>query len=402
MNFYHLTIIKNDYPLPLCISLGYIFLLYNVEVFTMAIKPLENGKFQVDVSLGDDPITGNRRRKIKVFNSRKEAELYEDELYHVYNTKQIFGERKLSFEFVKNLYLEDCKIHTKQNTFSMTQYVVEKHITPYFYDSNLRSITVADIRKYQLGLIGSEMENKSINNIMIILKGIFKKALEENAMSFNPADNVKNLKKKTKQMKFWTPEEFKLFLSLIKEEDFLFKVFYSTAFLTGMRCGEMLALNWKDIDSYRREINVYKSLSYNRGQIVIAEPKTNSSIRRISVNNKLLLLLDEWKGKQIDLFNKLGMNHSNKTHVFQYRDTPPTKDIFSRRIRTICTGSDLEPIRLHDLRHSHVALLIHQKEDYSTIKERLGHASIKTTIDVYGHLYPNKQQETADKLDDLF
>lgn len=63
---------------------------------------------------------------------------------------------------------------------------------------------------------------------------------------------------------------------------------------------------------------------------------------------------------------------------------------------------EVKPIRLHDLRHSHVALLIHQREDYITIKERLGHASIKTTIDVYGHLFPNKQKETADKLDELF
>ncbi|MFK3937952.1 tyrosine-type recombinase/integrase [Alkalihalobacillus sp. NPDC078783] len=367
----------------------------------MAIKQLDNGKFKVDVSLGEDPVTGNRRRKIRVFDSRKEAEAYEDELYHVYNTKQIFGERKLSFEFVKNIYLEDRKVHTKQNTSSMTQYVVEKHITPYFIDSNLRSLTVGDIRKFQLKLIESGMANKTINNIMVILKGIFKQALEENAMSFNPADNVSSLKKQTKQMKFWTPEQFKLFLSLIKEEDFLFKAFYSTAFLTGMRCGEMLALNWNDIDTYRREINVYKALSYNRSQLVISEPKTRSSIRRISINNKLLLLLDEWKQKQIELFRLLGMSHSNETHVFQYKDVPPTKDIFSRRIRTICKGSDLEPIRLHDLRHSHVALLIHQKEDYATIKERLGHASIKTTIDVYGHLYPNKQQETADKLDDF-
>ncbi len=63
--------------------------------------------------------------------------------------------------------------------------------------------------------------------------------------------------------------------------------------------------------------------------------------------------------------------------------------------------STLQTLRLHDFKHSHVALLIHQGEDYITIKERLGHGSVKTTIDVDGHLYPNKQKEMADKLDDL-
>ncbi|QDI93174.1 hypothetical protein EPH95_16020 [Salicibibacter halophilus] len=88
--------------------------------------------------------------------------------------------------------------------------------------------------------------------------------------------------------------------------------------------------------------------------------------------------------------------------LFQYREKPPSKDIFSRRVKTICQRGDIEPIRLHDLRHSHVALLIHQGEDYAMIKKRLGHASIKTDIDVYGHLFSNKQRETADRLDDLF
>lgn len=101
-------------------------------------------------------------------------------------------------------------------------------------------------------------------------------------------------------------------------------------------------------------------------------------------------------------FSKLKIQHSDNVYIFQYREKAPTKDIFSRRIRTICNRGDVEPIRLHDLRHSHVALLINQREDHTTIKERLGHASIKTTIDVYGHLFPNKQRETADRLDDLF
>ena len=62
---------------------------------------------------------------------------------------------------------------------------------------------------------------------------------------------------------------------------------------------------------------------------------------------------------------------------------------------------DLKKIRIHDLRHSHASLLINQGEDYLVVKERLGHASITTTIDTYSHLYPSKQQKLADKLDDL-
>ncbi|WP_375335793.1 site-specific integrase [Bacillus sp. WMMC1349] len=185
------------------------------------------------------------------------------------------------------------------------------------------------------------------------------------------------------------------------EEEFLFKAFYTTSYLTGMRCGEMLALNWTDLDKFRREINVYKSLSFNKGEYKITTPKTKNSIRRISVNPKLISLLDQWKEKQRKLFEQLNIQYSENIYIFQYKDLPPSKDVFSRRIKKICERGSIKPIRLHDLRHSHVALLIHQKEDYATIKERLGHASIKTTIDVYGHLFPNKQRVMADRLDDL-
>lgn len=115
----------------------------------------------------------------------------------------------------------------------------------------------------------------------------------------------------------------------------------------------------------------------------------------------MLYLLEHRRETQQELFNDLGIRHSNDTYIFQYKDTPSRKDIFSRKIKYFCKDSDLTPIRLHDFRHSYVALLIHQGEDYITIKERLGHGSVKTTIDVYGHLYPNKQKEMADKLDDL-
>lgn len=107
------------------------------------------------------------------------------------------------------------------------------------------------------------------------------------------------------------------------------------------------------------------------------------------------------KKEQQFLFEKYQLKHSDEVDVFQYREISPTKDIFSRRIKKVSERGDLEPIRQHDLRHSHIALLIHQKK-HVTIKERLGHSSITTTIDVYGHLLPNKQRETADKLDDFF
>ncbi|GIN78587.1 hypothetical protein CHCC14820_0643 [Bacillus paralicheniformis] len=124
----------------------------------------------------------------------------------------------------------------------------------------------------------------------------------------------------------------------------------------------MSALQWKDIDRILMEIDVRKSATYLNKEFIVTLPKTKNSIRRIRINRKLFSLLDYWREKQEDLFKKLNILHSDESYIFQYKDTPSSKDIFSRKIKY----------------------------------------SVKTTIDVYGHLYPNKQKEMTDKLDDLF
>lgn len=104
---------------------------------------------------------------------------------------------------------------------------------------------------------------------------------------------------------------------------------------------------------------------------ITTAPKTKNSVRRKSINSKLITLLDEWRQLQKEIFDELGIHQSEEIYMFQYKDWPPTKDIFSRKIKQICQRGNVDPICFHDLRHSHVALLIHQVEDYLVIKERL-------------------------------
>ncbi len=80
-----------------------------------------------------------------------------------------------------------------------------------------------------------------------------------------------------------------------------------------------------------------------------------------------------------------------------------TKNMIDKKFKQLLArNNQLKKIRIHDLRHSHASLLINQGEDYLVVKERLGHASITTTIDIYSHLYPSKQKNLANKLDDIF
>ncbi|MDR4994440.1 site-specific integrase [Bacillus altitudinis] len=371
------------------------------------IKELENGKWLVDVSLGTDPITGERIRPRREVTTKKEAEELEAEIKSKYKQNHWVRKEKIEFHDLLQLFYEHSEAAHKGTYPENMTYSINKHILPYFQKSILQNIRKKDIlnfRKYLQSKTDKEkkLSNKTINNIMTILNQIFNVGVLEEILTTNPCDNIKRLPKEHKKMKFWTPQEFREFLKLIPKDQLLFKTFYTTAYLTGMRCGEMLGLKWIDIDRYKKEIDVNKASTFINGEHVLIEPKTKTSIRRISINSKLLSLLDQWRHEQEKLFNDLGVFHSDQTLIFQYKDTPPRKDIFSRKIKYFCSNDEnLKVIRLHDLRHSHVALLIDQGEEYHTIKERLGHASIRTTIDVYGHLFPNKQKAMAEKLDDI-
>ncbi|TFJ77649.1 tyrosine-type recombinase/integrase [Carnobacterium maltaromaticum] len=125
---------------------------------------------------------------------------------------------------------------------------------------------------------------------------------------------------------------------------------------------------------------------------------------RVTLNQKLFEALLEWKNKQKIILENLGVDYNeNGIYIFQYSKISARR-VFYRQIKKICNRGDrpMDNIRLHDFRHSHVAYIIDKGEEPVIIKERLGNASITTTIDTYGHLYPNKQQETSDKFDTDF
>ncbi|HEO6949056.1 TPA: tyrosine-type recombinase/integrase, partial [Streptococcus agalactiae] len=112
--------------------------------------------------------------------------------------------------------------------------------------------------------------------------------------------------------------------------------------------------------------------------------------------------LKEWKNKQGEILSQF-TNSTQNLQVIQSTPVTVTKNMIDKKFKQILQRDPyLKTIRIHDFRHSHASLLINQGEDYLVVKERLGHASITTTIDTYSHLYPSKQKSIADKLDDLY
>ena len=191
---------------------------------------------------------------------------------------------------------------------------------------------------------------------------------------------------KRKEMQFWTLDEYKKFSEAMMDKTISFYAF-EMLYWCGIREGEMLALTPKDFDFKAETVTINKSYQRLKGRDVITTPKTKKSNRTIKMPKFLCEEMQEYLG----MFYGAGEND---------RIFPVSKSYMHHEMDRGAKQAGVKRIRIHDLRHSHVSLLIEMGFTALAIADRLGHESIEVTYR-YAHLFPSKQTEMANKLDDL-
>ena len=376
----------------------------------MAIRKDKDGGWIVDISNGFDPITLKQRRVVrKGYKTKKEATEAEHYLRSVELKERFYG-AKITVSMLYELLKEEDNINGRKISYINTQdNNYNRHIKDYFSKvDNVGKLTYEDIYQFREYLKQKVAQNSNkplstntINKIMILLKKIFDVGLRKGYYATNPVKLLKKLPIEKTKMQFWTVEEFQQFLTLFEPEEYNIKLLFTVLFFTGLRLGEALALTWQDIDFSSNTIHITKSIYVNKGISHISTTKTKAGTRRIIINKKLSQELQHWQQQQKHLLEQF-TSDSLTLQVFQSNPLTITKNAIEKQYKKILERDDtLKKIRIHDFRHSHASLLINQGEDYLVVKERLGHASIMTTIDTYSHLYPSKQKELAEKLDEL-
>ncbi|CYW97365.1 site-specific integrase [Streptococcus suis] len=376
----------------------------------MAIRKDKDGGWIVDISNGFDPITLKQRRVVrKGYKTKKEATEAEHYLRSVELKERFYG-AKITVSMLYELLKEEDSINCRKISYINTQdNNYNRHIKDYFSKvDNVGKLTYEDIYQFREYLKQKVAQNSNkplstntINKIMILLKKIFDVGLRKGYYATNPVKLLKKLPIEKTKMQFWTVEEFQQFLTLFEPEEYNIKLLFTVLFFTGLRLGEALALTWQDIDFSSNTIHITKSIYVNKGISHISTTKTKAGTRRIIINKKLSQELQHWQQQQKHLLEQF-TSDSLTLQVFQSNPLTITKNAIEKQYKKILERDDtLKKIRIHDFRHSHASLLINQGEDYLVVKERLGHASIMTTIDTYSHLYPSKQKELAEKLDEL-
>jgi len=214
----------------------------------------------------------------------------------------------------------------------------------------------------------------------------------------NPAQEIRRLRVEAQEMDYLTPEEIRL---LLQHADEPYRTLFLTAALTGMRRSEVLAIQWGDIAWAGSSIHIKRSLFwYTLNELGGAqvsrwrfmEPKSKRSMRTLVMSPNLREALE---------LHRLSAPVSQHDLVFCTKGGSPIdpRHLIEREFWPALSRAGLRRVRFHDLRHTYTALMIAQGANIKFIQSQLGHASIQTTLDRYGHLLPEVQRGVGERLD---
>jgi integrase len=202
-------------------------------------------------------------------------------------------------------------------------------------------------------------------------------------------------------MQTLSPEEVSRFLDIARDTDYY--VYFATLLYTGLRRGELLALRWRNLDLGSGKLSVVETAyRLGSGEYRIKEPKTAQSRRTVILPPSLVELLRGYRFDQELLRIQLGIGLNADDFVFIRPDgSPVNPNAITLAFRRIIKRAGLKDIRIHDLRHTHASLMLKAGIHPKVVSERLGHANIGITLDLYSHVLPGLQEAAAVKFDGI-
>ena len=329
---------------------------------------------------------GERKQKCKRgFATKKEAQAWEREFL-----MQKQADVTMSFESFVSLYEKDVKPKLKLNTWLTKESIIQKKILPYFKKRKLSEITAKDVIDWQNEIRtltdskGKPYSTTYLKTVHNQLSALFNHAIKYYGLQSNPAAKAGNMgSEERKEMLFWTKAEYLKFADAMMDKPISYYAF-EMLYWCGIREGELLALSASDFDFTNSTVTISKSYQRLKGQDVITTPKTKKSNRVIKMPQFLC--------EEMQDYIKMFYSAEKDDRIF-----PISKHYLHSEMDRGCKQAGVKRIRIHDLRHSHISLLIDMGFSALAIADRVGHESIDITYR-YAHLFPTRQTEMAEKL----
>lgn len=238
-----------------------------------------------------------------------------------------------------------------------------------------------------------------------ILKNIFKRAVEWRLIKRNPVSDVQKPKVTSKEILPYDETEVSQMLQALQKEPYHWRMLITFALTTGLRRSELLGLEWKHIDFHTGVIDVRQTMIHAlKGDVIVKQPKTKKSVRKVALPSSVLEELKEYHAYRIKEQELMGdaWRGGEWFFLFSHPDGQPFHHERPYQwFRQFIKKNGFRYIRFHDLRHTSATILINQGVHAKIISERLGHGSITTTMNIYGHALRTADQAAADKFESL-
>ena len=284
------------------------------------------------------------------------------------------------------IYRTDMEKRLRKTTMKQKEYVMNDKVLPYFGTTPINEITAPMIRKWQGEMMEKGFKPTYLKTIHNQLSAILNYAVNFYDLRSNPCRKAGSMgKSRADERPYWTLEEFQKFSDAIMDKHDSW-IAFQILFWTGIRLGELMALQVKDIDFENAAITVDESLARIDGEDLITAPKTESSVRVITIHKELCNELQEYVGS---LYRA-----RPTTRLFAGR----TKSFFEHEMERGIKMSGVKKITIHGTRHSHASMLVQMGFSPVEIAKRLGHGKVTTTIETYCHQSMDAQIRIADRL----
>lgn len=327
----------------------------------------------------------NKKKKKRGFKTKREALDWEK----TFRQKQEATLDMLFKDFVE-VYAEDMKPRLKHNTWLTKEHIIQTKLLPYFGNKKMNEIKAADIVRWQNTMMmfrdeeGNGYAKGYLKTLQSQLSAIFNHGIRLYELKENPVRKAGSMGgERRKEMEIWTKEEYIKFSEAVMDKPQAYYAF-EVLFWTGLRVGEMLALTPSDIDFVNKTISINKSYQRLQGEDYITDPKTEKSNRTVAIPDFLCEELQEYL--------EMLYGYKDDDRMFQI-----TKSFLHHEMIRGAQKAGVKRIRIHDIRHSHVSMLIDMGFSAVDIAGRMGHESIDITLH-YAHMFPSAQKDMAQKL----
>ena len=299
-------------------------------------------------------------------------------------------------------YQTYCKLGIKPYTQTTYEERIYKQIIPKIGSTPLNQITTGTLEKFYAHLksdgrlirreqYGTGLSNSVIRSIHAHCRAALEKAKNERLIRKNPAEHCTLPQKKSPEIEVLTPAEMQRLLIQAKYETEAFYVMFLLDLSTGLRRGEVLGLQWDDINFETGTLNVMRQIQYSKGELKIRPPKTKASERAIILPPPLVAVLKEYKSKVKSkwLFPS----------PVKKEDVPRDPSACRKRLSNILEKAECKHVPFHALRHTFATQMLRYGMDIKTLASTIGHESVETTLNIYSHTTDEGMRQAAERID---